>query len=132
MSTNTPSIGCHILTTVKVFAIAAGIAAGFSIGNQADMGSDTPAAPVPTVQEVAQPQEDDPDFDCRVHGNDVCGPTGEHQAGCYNAGDLVMPWSEELRGQTDSPCTHITGTYEVPGGWLTVYEDTSARYDPAA
>lgn len=135
MSTTTPSLRTQLTATIKRCTVIVGVVVGFAIGCQVGSGPDQtgdsrPTA-VPAVQ-TAEPQEDDPAFDCRIHGNDICGPTGEHEAGCYNAGVLVQPWSDELYGVFESPCTDISGTYDVPGGSLTVYEDSSARYQPSA
>ena len=135
MSTTTPSIGRQVLATVKRCTVIVGVLAGLAFGYQAGITEGATEAPaaraIPTVQDVT-PQEDDPAFDCRIHGNQVCGPTGEFEAGCYNAGVLVVPWSEALRALDASPCSDITGTYDVPGGSLTVFEDTTARYTPSA
>lgn len=115
------------------FAVGAALVFGMLVGYNYNP-DDTPTAltqQVPTV-EVAEPREDDPGFDCRVHGNEVCGPTAEYTPGCYRDGVLVMPWSDELRGLAESPCGDVVGTYDVPGGALTVLDDGSARFVPVA
>ena len=38
----------------------------------------------------------------------------------------------ELRGLAESPCSDVVGTYDVPGGALTVLDDGSARFVPVA
>lgn len=67
-----------------------------------------PADPIgqaPTVDQDqrTEPQEDGARFDCRRHGNGVCGPgnTQGHAAGCYvrtgkRAGTLIRPWDAAM------------------------------------
>lgn len=60
---------------------------------------DTP--PVADTPPAGDPQEDDAGWDCRRHGNGVCGPGNPQgvQAGCYvrsgkRAGVLLRPWDD--------------------------------------
>jgi hypothetical protein len=59
----------------------------------------------PDADTQAEPREDDPEasFDCRRHGNGVCGPGNRqgHAAGCYvrsgqRAGELIRPWGPAM------------------------------------
>lgn len=131
---NRPSTTQQIAATLKRCLILVGVLAVLVFGYQAgelDARSAHVQSAVPAVP-VIEPREDDPGFDCRIHGNEVCGPTGEHTPGCYRDGVLVMPWSDELRGLVESPCGDVVGTYDVPGGALTVFDDGSARFVPVA
>jgi hypothetical protein len=55
------------------------------------------------VRVATMPDEDDPAFDCRTHGNGVCGPgnSNGYPAGCYkrsgaDAGALIRPWDAAM------------------------------------
>lgn len=105
--TTTPSIRTQVFATLKRCTVIVGILAGLAFGYQAGVTEAATATPttaaVPTVQ--AEPQEDDPAFDCRIHGNDICGPTGEFEAGCYSDGVLTIPWRDDMRGVGRAGCT---------------------------
>ena len=65
----------------------------------------TPAAPAASWEQLMLPPaaEDDPWFDCRVHGDAVCGP-GNAQGvapGLYAAGQLVADWEPAWYGRPD-------------------------------
>lgn len=49
------------------------------------------------------PAEDEPGFDCRMHGNRICGPGSEYPAGCYRDGALVVPWSDYREDEHGNP-----------------------------
>lgn len=66
-------------------------------GGGAGAGADRP--PSAYVRPPGHPREDDPGFDCRLHGNRTCGPGAAHAAGCYVAGALVDPWRPEMYGR---------------------------------
>lgn len=83
-----------------------------------------PAAPT-----AGEPTDDTPGFDCRRHGNGVCGPDnpGGYAAGCYvrtgkRAGTLLTRWDERMRQEL------FTGAYRPTRcGRLTVHDRAMAR-----
>lgn len=64
----------------------AAIAAVFAFGGSLALGFVTsPVAPAGSHHATAAPAEDSPAFDCRVHGNQICGPNNSQgvPAGYY-------------------------------------------------
>jgi hypothetical protein len=77
-------------STIRAFA--AGVVTGATLvlgvawgAGAAEAAPDLPTAPI---------QEDDPAWDCRVNGDQVCGPGNSNGVapGLYEAGQLRSPW----------------------------------------
>lgn len=132
---NRPSIAQRANRFAVLGALLFGMAVGCNAGDDTTpQATEAPSATTTTstLAALPEPHEDEPGFDCRIHGNDVCGPGSGVVAGCYYAGELVVPWREEMRGNPDACLAPtVIGTYEVPTGDLTVYSDGSARFDPS-
>jgi hypothetical protein len=88
-----------------------------------------PVPPGTGEAQQGEPTDDSPGFDCRTHGNGVCGednPQG-HPAGCYvrtgkRAGTLLTPWDEQMRQEL------FTGAYRPTRcGRLTIRDKQMAR-----
>ncbi len=90
------------------------------------------------------PSEDDPAFDCRWHGNGVCGPNNSngHPAGCYkrtgaDRGALIRPWGPDMaadRHYRPDGCGIRTARDKAMDdrlnggmGWLCAGMDTATR-----
>lgn len=63
----------------RAATFATGLAVGLSIGLPTGgwiigVYDDRPTVTVPATVVTADPAEDDAAFDCRVHGNRICGP----------------------------------------------------------
>lgn len=80
-----------------------------------------------TPPPAQEPTEDSAGFDCRTHGNGVCGEDSGHPAGCYvrtgkRAGTLLTPWDEQMRQEL------FTGAYRPTRcGRLTIRDRQMAR-----
>lgn len=75
-----------------------------------DYDSPQAAGTAPTVASTSQPAEDEAGFDCRIHGNQVCGPDASIEAGfdiapgCYTDGKLTTPWRDGMSGLGRGGC----------------------------
>lgn len=86
------------MITIHRSIFAAGIVIGAAFG--------LPAGGIMLATAEAQPvlQEDDPGWDCRVHGDGVCGPGNSNgvPAGLYDAaGQLVASWDPAWYGHPE-------------------------------
>ncbi|GAS98822.1 uncharacterized protein RMCC_5787 [Mycolicibacterium canariasense] len=76
--------------------LAAGILIGAAIG--------VPIGPaIITAHAAPTIQEDDPDWDCRVDGDRVCGPTNTQgvATGLYRDGQLAVKWDQAWYGHPE-------------------------------
>lgn len=132
---STPSLRQQLAATIRRCAVLVALVVGLAVGCTHGGVTTPQAAEAPSVTTTStattEPNDDEPSFDCRIHGNEVCGPGGAYAAGCYVDGELAVAWRDEMRGTDRDECVAVTGTYQVPGGYLTVFADESARFVPA-
>jgi len=97
-------------TTIIALVIAAG---QMLTGHVVDVVEDSPAytGVCARFDGPCVPVEGDPTFDCRIHGNRVCGPRASIEAGfdiepgCYTDGVLTTPWRDDMHGLGRAGCT---------------------------